>query len=165
MTSRCRRRFNLRRVKVHRSYTVFEVAECIGAKRCTIRRWLKSGLPCCDDQRPYLISGKALRDFLQRRQTARRHVCGPGEVYCVACRRPVHPADGKVTYRPITDRTGDLAGVCPKCGHRIHRRVNVAKLPLIKRRPGRGSGERRSTIRRYSRPLRGCALERARRTG
>ena len=33
-------RFNFRRVKIHHSYTVSELAELLGAHRQTVRRWI-----------------------------------------------------------------------------------------------------------------------------
>ncbi|MGH9436169.1 MAG: helix-turn-helix domain-containing protein, partial [Terriglobia bacterium] len=130
--ARKRRKINPRRVKIHLSYTVHEVARCLGVDRCTVRRWCKAGLPYCDDRRPHLIAGQALRDFLQRRRVAKRHTCSPGQIFCVACREPVFPAEGKANYMPLTGTAGDLVGHCPRCGHAIHRRVNIAKLPLVR---------------------------------
>ena len=39
------RRLNPRRVKIHRCYTVEEVAKLFGAHKNTVRGWLKAGLP------------------------------------------------------------------------------------------------------------------------
>src|SRR6516162_8070923 len=43
--SRCRRvrRFNPRRVKIHRTYTVEEAARLFGVHKNTVRTWLKTG--------------------------------------------------------------------------------------------------------------------------
>ncbi|MDQ3246746.1 MAG: helix-turn-helix domain-containing protein, partial [Pseudomonadota bacterium] len=54
------------RVKVNRSYTVEEAAEAVGATPQTVRIWIKSGLLALEGQRPVLILGWALKDFLAR---------------------------------------------------------------------------------------------------
>ena len=67
------RHVNHRLAKIHRSYTVEEVARLFGRHRNAVRAWLKSGLPTIDKTRPALIAGIDLRDFLvKRRQQSKR---------------------------------------------------------------------------------------------
>jgi len=35
-------------------------------------------------------------------------------------------------YRPLTAAVGDLIGICPQCETLIYRRVNLAKLALVR---------------------------------
>ena len=65
------RRFNPRRVKVHRSYTVEEVASLFGAHKNTVRNWLREGLPKVDDRRPILVLGRQLASFVHARRQHR----------------------------------------------------------------------------------------------
>jgi hypothetical protein len=58
------RRFNYRRVKIHRTYTVAEVA-ALGVHKHTVRRWIAAGLPTTDAKRPLLVNGAELRAFLR----------------------------------------------------------------------------------------------------
>ena len=57
---------NPRLAKIHRNYTVEEVASLFGVHRNTVREWVKRGLPTSDDRRPMLILGRDLVAFLQR---------------------------------------------------------------------------------------------------
>lgn len=132
MKRRKRRKINPRLVKIHRSYTVHDAARRLNVGRRTVWRWIKAGMKCCDDQRPYLIRGQDMRDFLQSRQTARRRTCQPGQIYCVACREPVTPWGNMVDYLPRTEVAGDLVGLCPQCERQIFRRVNVARMSEIR---------------------------------
>ena len=102
------RRDNPNLAKIHRSYTVVEAAELYGVHTNTVRRWIKQGLPVCDDRRPTLILGEHLRDFLRRRRQARKRPCGPDELYCARCCAPRRPAGGMVDYEPITSTKGRL---------------------------------------------------------
>lgn len=119
---------NPRRAKVHRNYTVEEVARLYGMHRNTVRQWVKRGLPLCDDRRPALILGSDLAAFLSCERNRNKRPCKPGEIYCVRCRVPQQPALGMVDYQPLTATSGNLVGLCPKCGGTMYRRVSHARL-------------------------------------
>ena len=59
---------NHRLVKIHRNYTVEEVASLLGVHRNTVREWVKRGLATIDRKRPMLIHGRDLAAFLQARR-------------------------------------------------------------------------------------------------
>ena len=123
-----RRHPNYRLVKIHRSYTVAEVAMLLGVHRNTVRAWIKQGLPTCDRKHPLLIPGADLRVFLRARRAKNKRPCQPGQIYCVRCRVPQNPAGEMADYEPLTALLGNLVGICPTCGSMIYRRVNLAKL-------------------------------------
>ena len=60
------RRISAIRVKANRSYTVEEAADAVGATPQTVRNWIKRGLPAMAAQRPILIIGCALKEYLAR---------------------------------------------------------------------------------------------------
>lgn len=122
---------NPRLAKVHRSYTVEEIAKLYSVHRNTVRAWIGRGLPTIDQRRPVLVLGSHLADYLRARRTANKRPCGPGEIYCLRCREPRAPAGGVVRYQPLTPTQGNLVGQCGCCGAGLNRRVSLAKLPLI----------------------------------
>lgn len=122
---------NPRLAKIHRSYTVDEVAGLYGIHKNTVRDWVKRGLPTSDDRRPMLILGKDLAGFLQSKRTANKNPCKPGEIYCVRCRAPRAPAGGIAEYQALTATSGNLIGICGTCDSMMYRRVNMAKLTLV----------------------------------
>ncbi len=124
---------NPRLAKIHRSYSVEEIAKLYGVHRNTVRAWIGRGLPTVDDRRPVLVLGGHLRAFLQARRKAAKRPCGPGEIYCLRCREPRRPAGNAVRYHPITSTLGNLVGLCGTCGAGLNRRVSIAKLGLISR--------------------------------
>lgn len=83
---------NPRRVKIHRSYSVNEVAKLYGCHRNTVRNWQKQGLKAVDGKRPLVFEGLSLAAFLEARRDARRRRLKPGEIYCLPCREPKEPA-------------------------------------------------------------------------
>ena len=122
------RQANYRRVKIHRSYTVEEIARLFGIHKNTVRAWVKDGLPTCDQKRPTLILGRHLVAFLQDRRARRKRPCRLGEMYCLRCRAPRTPAANMVEYKPVTDKIGNLTAICPDCVSLMNQRVSVAQL-------------------------------------
>ena len=51
---------NPRLAKIHRNYTVEEVAALFDIHKNTVREWVERGLPTNDDRRPMLIPGRVL---------------------------------------------------------------------------------------------------------
>lgn len=123
---------NPRLVKIHRNYTVEEVARLLDVHKNTVREWVKKGLPTIDDKRPMLILGRDLSAFLQARRTKNKRPCQPGEIYCVRCRAPKAPAGNMVEYEPVTEKLGNLFAICPDCDSGINRRVSLVKLEQIR---------------------------------
>jgi Helix-turn-helix domain len=119
---------NHRLVKAHRNYTVEEAATVLDVHRNTVSHWTKNGLKSIDAQRPRLIHGSDLAAFLIGRRTAARRPCGPGQMYCLRCRKPVDPAGDMADFIPTTTTLGNLMGICPHCESVIFRKVNTNRL-------------------------------------
>src|SRR5262249_62112111 len=79
---------NPRLVKIHRNYSVEDIARLFDVHKNTVRSWLKQGLATIDDRRPTLILGRELLRFLQERRQQAKQSCGPGRIYCIECRAP-----------------------------------------------------------------------------
>jgi hypothetical protein len=125
------RRFNHRRVKIHRTYTIAELAARIGAHRQTVVRWIAVGLPTTDEKRPFLIRGDDFHAFMRARQPIKQR-CQPGEFYCLGCRAPKRPAGDVADYIPRTATRGSLSGICPTCDRMIYRAVNHARIEEVR---------------------------------
>ena len=123
---------NPRLAKIHRNYTVDEIAGLFDVHRNTVRQWLKQGLPTSDGRRPMLILGRDLAAFLSARRAKNKRTCRPGEIYCVRCRAPRAPAAGMVDYTPSTATLGNLVAICSTCETMIYRRVSLAKLEQVR---------------------------------
>ena len=123
---------NPRLVKTHRNYSVEDISRLFDVHKNTVRNWLKLGLAAVDDRRPILILGRELLRFLQERRQKKKQSCGPGRIYCIACRAPKVPA-GKMTECTATGSlAGNLCCICPDCHRLIYRRVNLAKIDAVR---------------------------------
>lgn len=117
-----------RLAKIHRNYTVEEIANLYGVHRNTVRAWIARGLPTVDQRRPVLVLGSQLGEFLRVCRKKNKRSCRPGEIYCVRCREPRTPTGNVVEYRSITASQGNLVGICSTCSAGLNRRVSVANL-------------------------------------
>lgn len=118
--------------KIHRSYSVEEVACLYGVHKGTVREWVKRGLQTINDKRPMLITGSDLATFHQARRTKNKQTCKPGEIYCVRCRAPKMPAGNMAEYQTITAKLGNLIAICPTCDTIMNRRVSLARIELVR---------------------------------
>jgi hypothetical protein len=125
------KRLNARRVTIHRSYTVDEAARLFNVHKNTVRNWIRMGLATVDERRPTLVLGLDLARFLHARRSRTRQRCGPGQLYCVRCRAPKHPADRRADYLPITTSSGNLRSRCPDCHGVICRLVSLGQLTAV----------------------------------
>lgn len=122
------RRGSARRVKINLNYTVEEVAALTGGHKNTVLRWIKSReLPALVDCRPYLVLGRELFAFLNRKN-ANSTKLQPGQCYCVKCKKAQVPALGMAEFQAVNELWGNLRGFCPVCEILMHRRVSRALL-------------------------------------
>ena len=127
-----KRRYNPMLAKIHRSYTVEEVADLYDVHKNTVRTWIKNGLQICDGKRPILILGRHLREFLDKQRKKNKKPCPAGTIYCVCCKEPQKPAGDMVDYLPTSDTRGRLIGICPSCDHIINQITSFSKLEHIR---------------------------------
>ena len=128
MSKRC----NPNKAKINRSYSVEEIACLLFVHKNTVRQWIKSGLPICDNKKPILILGEELREFLKAKNKKRKQKCKPFEMYCLRCKSPQKPAANMVDYEPITEATGRLIGLCSCCECEINKYISLAGFMKIK---------------------------------
>ena len=119
---------NHRLVKIHRSYTVEEIANLLKKHKNTVRIWIKDGLTPIDNKRPMLILGSDLIEFLKVHREKNKQRCKPGQLYCVRCRVPRFPAGDMADYVPVTEKFGNLIAICPDCDSIMNRRVSLARI-------------------------------------
>jgi excisionase family DNA binding protein len=126
--TRIGRKLLRRGIKLHRTYTVEEAAIVTGCAKGTIRRWIRAGaLPALTDQKPHLILGGDLLDYLKARVKRGPHL-KPHECYCLKCRAPREPALGMAEYIYLTPTTGNLRALCSICTTVMHKAVALDRL-------------------------------------
>lgn len=117
-----------RALRAARSYTFEEAAIVLGVSKGTVRTWVNNGLPAMKAQRPYLILGESLKDFLQTKTAKRKTVLRPAELYCLSCKAPRMPLGMLVDCIPQTATTARLMGLCEVCSGTCNRMISRAKI-------------------------------------
>jgi hypothetical protein len=121
-----------RSIKTHRNYSVEEAAVAAVASVVTVRRWLKLGLPALYDQKPMLILGADLNEYLGQKK-ANKPKCRLHECYCFKCRAPRAPAGSMADIAPFNQASGNLSAICETCGTMMHKRMALRDLPALQR--------------------------------
>jgi len=94
-----KRHLNHLHVKVHRNYTVEEIANRFGIHKNTVRNWQKNGLATIDDRKPMLFYGQTLATYLQANgQRTSGHASQVKFIASAAVLRKCQP----VTWRSIS---------------------------------------------------------------
>ena len=109
------KRVSPRKIKIHNQYTYEQAADALGVSVQTVRLWRKSGLPVLVSQKPHLILGFALKDFLNKRsnKTARR--LARDQFLCMACNAARRAYGAMADYLPYTTTRGRLEALCEAC--------------------------------------------------
>ncbi len=118
--------------KIHRSYSVEEIAHLFKVHKNTVRGWFRQGLETIDGQRPTVARGEEIRRFLSERRARAKRPSGPGRIYCLPCRAPKVPALKMAECVETGHATGTLQGICPDCSRMIYRRANPQKIDAVR---------------------------------
>ena len=124
-----RRRYNTRRIRRDMAYTIQEIAELFNLHKNAISRWMKAGLKTIDRQKPLLIHGGDLSNFLSERQQSRRTRCKPNEFYCFKCRASRQPAGGMVDIVQRNAKLVNLSALCGTCDTVMNKAGSIKKWP------------------------------------
>lgn len=123
------RRFPTRGICKDRVYTIKMAARIIDVSEPTFRKWSKDGLRLITDQRPYLVRGADLIEFLQKREADNKVPRAKGQFYCMTCKLSRDPCKGSVIYKPTTVLTGRVSGLCDACGGNVGQFCSAANTP------------------------------------
>lgn len=110
------KRANPMAVKSALTYEVSEAAKALGKSQATIRNWIKDGLPIMASQKPCLILGAAIRDYLRAKYRAAKSPLSQDELFCLSCRAGRKPVGMMVETTANTPKTTRLRGLCECCG-------------------------------------------------
>ena len=121
-------KYNPNLVKINRSYSFEELAMVFGVHKNTVSNWVKNGLPCLKERRPFLILGAEAKMYLKERRVSKKQKCKPDELFCMRCKAPTKPVDKFVEYLPLTTAKGRLTGFCDRCKCVINKFVSYSSL-------------------------------------
>ena len=120
--------YNPNLVKINRSYAFEELATVFGVHKNTVAVWVKNGLPCLKERRPFLILGADARLYLKEQRVGKKQRCKPNELFCMRCKAPTRPAENFVEYLPLSATKGRLTGFCGRCECVVNKFVRYDSL-------------------------------------
>ncbi len=93
-----------------------------------IRNYVRRGLPIMTAQRPYLISGEALRAFLLNERERRKKPLQLDELFCPSCGTGRRPYGMMVDLVMLSGKSGLLSGLCEVCEGPSRRMVGTRQI-------------------------------------
>ncbi len=120
--------YNPNLVKINRNYSFEELAAVFGVHKNTVSTWVKNGLFCLKEKRPFLILGADAKAYLKEQRVSKKQKCKPDELFCMRCKTPTKPAENFVEYFPLSATKGRLTGFCGRCECVVNKFVSYDSL-------------------------------------
>jgi hypothetical protein len=129
-------KYNLRLIKLRRSYNITEMASLLGVNRKTCQRWIQvGGLRVIEKNvNPLLVMGADLYSFLKEMRDKRRFALGEDEFFCMKCHKSVKAKMGSERLVKTGKKIGKNGleqfkkiGVCEVCGTELNRYLRGQK--------------------------------------
>jgi hypothetical protein len=89
-------------------------------------------LPVLDRDRPLLIRGDDLRDYIKRTRASRKVRTAPDEFYCLGYRK-ARGAAGSVADCTIRDGRATLTALCEVCEAVVYKPAPEVRIPELAR--------------------------------
>jgi DNA-binding XRE family transcriptional regulator len=109
------KRVSPRKIKIHSQYTYEQLADALGVSVQTVRSWRPEGLEVLVSQKPHLILGFAIKEFLNKRSNKPERRLARDQFLCMTCNAPRRAYGGMADYLPYNDTRGRLEALCEAC--------------------------------------------------
>ena len=119
------KKYNLRRIKGKRPYSVSQIVKELGVHKRTVQGWGKKGLQFHDEMNPRSTMGYQLKRFLRQMIDKRRYTLKPREFRCLRCHCPRRSRPEALSVQTTNRHLGPHAkqliirGKCEVCGCRL----------------------------------------------
>lgn len=130
------RKYDPRKIKSNRSYTVDDLAALYDLHVHTVRVWIKEhglSIALIDDRRPQALYGVKVKAWMAKWQASRKSKCSPGEMYCLSCKSPTEITPGSFRIVPSNTQKITAQGECGVCGRTLNRFDVRANIPALER--------------------------------
>ncbi|MFK7792607.1 MAG: helix-turn-helix domain-containing protein [Devosiaceae bacterium] len=101
-------------IKGIRCYTIEEAAAVSGVSARTVRAWARDGLRTMNAERPILIRGDDLREYIKSKRASRKIQTSIDTFFCLPCRRERRAAEGLADCT-IAGERATLTALCEAC--------------------------------------------------
>jgi len=119
-----KRRYDERKIKGKRCYSIPGLAALYNLHPATVRKWIrKEGLSVAliDQKRPQMMRGSEIRVWLKERRSKGLWKCADDEMSCLSCKGPRRIKAGTFRLVPSNSQKIMVQGDCVDCGHTLNR--------------------------------------------
>jgi len=128
-----KRNINLNHIKKNYAYSTADICEDFGKSKNTIHNWIKEGLKTVDGKKPFLIHGSDLKEFLAKKQNARKFKYKDDELFCTKCQKPQKAWGNLVDILIKAKNKVGLQALCAVCECKMNKGFKLKNLELIKK--------------------------------
>ena len=122
------KRYSTAGISKNLTYSIQEIQDIRGTSPQTVHRWIKlEGLPAMTSQRPFLIHGADLIEFLNGKSNRGKNPHAPGELSCFKCGNRGRPL-GDMADLKINGSRRRLEALCGSCENSVSLIIGAAKL-------------------------------------
>ena len=130
--------YNPRLIKHRESYTLKQISETLSVHQRTVQEWRYEGLKTISLEKPFLVMGYDLKEFLAKKIQSRKIKLQPNQFYCTKCRKAVTSKSDEVFLYDLHKTIGKqefkgliVKGICNNCDSKLNRFSHEGKLEEI----------------------------------
>lgn len=127
--------YNIRLIKHRESYTLKQISETLNVHQRTVQEWKREGLKTISTEKPFLVMGYDLKEFLSKKLQSRKTKLEANQFYCTKCRKAVISKSNEVYFFSLNKTIGNqgfkgliVKGVCQECGTKLNKFSHEGKL-------------------------------------
>lgn len=131
--------YNIRLIKYRESYTLKQISETLNVHPRTVQEWRHEGLKTISSEKPFLVMGYDLKEFLKEKIKSRKIKLEVNQFYCTKCRCAVISKDNIVQLVSLNKTIGNqgfrcltIKGICQECGTKLNKFSHEGKLQELK---------------------------------
>lgn len=127
--------YNIRLIKHRESYTLKQISETLNVHSRTVQEWRKEGLKTISTEKPFLVMGYDLKEFLNKKLNSRKTKLKANQFFCTKCRSAVTSKNNEVHLANLNKAIGNqgfkgltVKGLCQECGTKLNKFSHEGKL-------------------------------------
>lgn len=120
-----KRKHNPRYININYYYTMQDIVSMFNVNKRTVYRWFSCGLKYYSKQKPYMVFGVDLKQFLESRNTKYKINTKPYEFACFRCKKATVPFDNEISIVLYNRKIIHIKSYCHICNCKINKAQNI----------------------------------------
>ena len=114
-------KINYRKICIHRTYSVKEIAELLHIVEKTCFRWIDDGLRTIPEgKKPILIKGNDLKEFLMNRKLKKKKKLNRNQFFCMTCKDARYAKRGSIGVNG-----NNKTALCRVCNGKMNKKFKL----------------------------------------